>query len=307
MSMQAHLSPETLVRIFTLLPPTSQLACTSVCKSWRDMARRVFFSTIIITPETKVSKLIYSLRTTGKLVQSLTVYTNRRLLYQILIDVIMYCPFLLELRLDSFYCKWVWSSYVKLNRLKSISVRHVSANHHKSTHNYLHRIAYKHRSSIETLCIPFVNDLLLQHEFDGIMKYISQFGKLKLLILLNGDHGTPAVYLDTLLSYCKKLEELEIKYFCPLYPPTTLRNEQVTCYPSMRRLEIVLLDFSVGYLEYIMDTFVNLITLHILIKKGTTIVDWECDDIGFFMKYRYIPFTKTLSESSFVVNGVSIL
>ncbi|KAI9275279.1 hypothetical protein EDC94DRAFT_592616 [Helicostylum pulchrum] len=268
MSMQAHLSPESLVRIFTLFPPTSQLVCTSVCKN--------------------------CLRTTGTLVQSLTVYINRHLLYQILIDVIMYCPFLLELRLDSIYCRW------------SISARHVSANNHKSTHNYLHRIAYKHRSSIETLCIPFVNDQLLQ-EFDGIMKYVSQFEKLKLLILLNGDHSTPAVRFDTLLCCFKTLEELEIKYFCPLYPPTTLRNEQVTCYPSMRRLEIVLPDFSVDYLEYIMDTFVNLTKLHIIIKKGTTVEDWECDDVGFFMKYRYIPFTKTLSESSFVVNGVNIL
>lgn len=310
MSTQPHLAPELLVRIFHFLPPATQLACLSVCKSWHATAKPMYFSQISLLPKTNVSLLTSSLQTTGVFVQSLTVKAhNRQLTYERFKDLILCCPSLLQLTLDTVYFEWVWLEGLQLNRVKSVSIGDVSWRL-GNDNRYFYRVAYQHRNSIEDLHIPCTCDQALQDEFEGTLKYLSHFENLKCLRLIHGSQSVP-VYFDTLLNTCKTLETLVIELGHPLYPPTasSLSTRPKSVYKSMRQLGIFLTMFSIEYLQYIMDRLVNLSVLDVGINQST--LDWERDnqDIRNFMQHTYLPFSKTLSRSSLTIkmNGSSTM
>ncbi|GAA5805634.1 hypothetical protein HPULCUR_011155 [Helicostylum pulchrum] len=308
MSTKPHLAPELLVQIFHLLPPAAQLACLSVCKSWHTTVKPIYFSQISLLPETDLSLLTSSLQTTGACVQSLTIKTrNIKVTYKGLMDLIKCCPFLLQLTLDTIYFEWVWFEALQLNRVKSVSIGDLSWRL-GNDNQYFYRVAYQYRDSIEDLHIPCTCDQVLQDVFDGIMKYLAHFENLKCLRLVHGSQSVP-VYFDTLLDACKGLETLVIELGHPLYPPTTSSTRPKSVYKSMRQLDIFLTMFSIEYLRYIMDRFVNITVLDVSINQST--LDWERDeqDICNFMQHTYYPFIKTLSRSSLTIkmNGSSTM
>ncbi|KAG2231073.1 hypothetical protein BDF21DRAFT_409055 [Thamnidium elegans] len=308
MSTKCHLAPELLEQIFHFLPHTTQRVCLSVCKSWYITAKPIYFLRINVLSNTNLSKLITSLQTTGPFVQSLTVKAhNRQVTYEGLMGLIIACPFLLQLKLDSIYFEWVWLEGLELNRLKSVSIGDVSWRL-GNDNQYFYRVAYRHRNSIEDLHIPCTCDQVLQQEFSCIMEYLSHFENLKRLKLVNGSQSVP-VYFDTLLNNCKTLEMLVIELGHPLYPPTESSTKLKPVYKSMRQLEIFLTMFSIEYIQYIMDRFVNIIVLDVCINQS--MLDWERDkqNICNFIQHTYFPFIKTLSRSSLTIkmNGSSTM
>ncbi|KAI9247010.1 hypothetical protein EDC94DRAFT_699032 [Helicostylum pulchrum] len=303
MSTQSHLAPELLEQIFYLLPPTTQRVCLLVCKNWYTTVKPIYFSRISLLPYTNLSKVITGLQTTGDFVQSLTIEKNIQVTQEGLIRLITSCPSLLQLHAVSLYFKWVWLDGLELKRLNSVSIVGERFWTTPESYRYFYRVAYQHRGSIEDLHIPCTGDQELQDGFDGIIKYLSCFEKLKHLTLIDKYGHGPVVYFDTLLNTCKTLETLVIKLGHPLYSPTTVSNEQtITPFPSMRRLDIFLEGFSAEYLQYIIDRFVNITELDVFIRQSNMHWNRDKQEFFYFIHHKYIPFAKkALSVSSLTI------
>ncbi|GAA5816323.1 hypothetical protein MFLAVUS_009849 [Mucor flavus] len=298
MSTQSHLPSELLEQIFYLLPQKTQGVCLSVCKNWYTTVKPTYFSRISILANTDLSKVLTSVQTTGDLVQSLVIDDNKQVTQEMLIRLVTSCPFLSQLYANPIYFKWVWLGGLELKRLSSVSIVESEYWGVPQSNKHFYRVAYQHRGSIEDLHMPFTHDEELREEFDGIMKYLTGFEKIRRLTLTDGEERLP-IYLDTLLNGCKKLEMLEVRLCHPLYPPTTTACEQTrTPYPSLRRLEVFLPTFSDEYLQYIIDRFVNITKLDFIINDSY--LHWKRDrqEILNLIHHKYIPFAKTLSESS---------
>ncbi|KAI9247009.1 hypothetical protein EDC94DRAFT_686287 [Helicostylum pulchrum] len=307
MSTKYNLASELLHQIFQLVPPDAQNTCQSVCKSWHPVAKKVYFSQVHLTQRTDPSKLMLILKTSGHLVQSLTINTNNILTFQGFSCLVKYCPLLSELDLYHTYFKWLWlDSSIVPKRIKVISINGDAS---FETHKYFYYAAHRFCHSIEKIYIRYATHLVLQREYGGIIQYLSQFENLKSLRLadvIRGSRSIPA-YFDNVLTACQKLEKLDIEFGHSLYAPSTavVSGNQTTrtpYYPSMRRLKINFTKFSTGYLQYIMDRFIKLIQLEVHIYQHDIDREEDKQEVCYFVRRKFIPFIKSLSRSSLIIN-----
>lgn len=219
MSTQSHLASELLEQIFYLLPQKTQGVCLFVCKNWYTTVKPIYFSRISVLANTDLSKVLTSVQTTGDLVQPLTINDNKQVTQEVLIRLVTLCPFLLQLYANAICFKWVWLGGLELKRLNSVSIVESDYWGIRHSNKKFYRVAYQHRDSIENLYMPFTHDEELRDEFDGIMKYVTGFEKIRRLTITDGEERLP-IYLDTLLNGCKAIEMLEVRLCHTLYPPT---------------------------------------------------------------------------------------
>lgn len=110
-----------------------------------------------------------------------------------------------------------------------------------------YQIADRYRDSIEDLHIPDCEDPILRANWGGLLGCVSHFKNLKHVKLTR--RFLPCSF-DTLLNVCTTLETLIMTFRCPLYSPSTAVSikQTRTKYPSLRQLEIHLVDFSLKYI-----------------------------------------------------------
>lgn len=309
----ADLPSEVLALIFEQVPRNTLIVCLNVCKSWHFTAKEFVYASIT-TGKRDLSKLVKCLDQTcaGELVKSLRIDEHLRVEQDALLHLIKACHNLQELHIinNAKLLRWIYESgELDLHDLRIITPLGRSSWRYSQQNMLLFLVAHKFRNSLETLKVPCVQSPVKGIQVKNTLEYLASFAKLRNLILIDGSMND-VVYFDELLSACRNLQTLNMQLGHPLYDEdnggrcTTLPT---TTYPTLFTLDFYLNKFSVEYIQYMINRFINLKSFTLRINESSS--DWskDKDKIEQFLIMEYIPFVRKLQYASLNIktNGSS--
>ncbi|CEG84255.1 hypothetical protein RMATCC62417_18086 [Rhizopus microsporus] len=276
-----HLPREVLVSIFESLSKTDQFTCQRVCKSWSEVARHFCYKEIAID-NTNTLALLRCFDVSKQSIHPVFLYIKsldiecctcpnheHNLTYEEFGRLIQYCTRLEKLSMTLYSIYWEYLSKMKeirLHRIQTLIYPGPYRGRIAEAADSYYSSLYLFRAQLHILVIHCSCDSWIQQSFGHLLNYLSLFPNLKHLNISAGSQKA-MIYLHDLLQVCPALTKLCFQLDHPFYAPNTAHGE-LTCYPTLEKLNIYLPKFCMSSLNYIIQRFTGLRKLVLRIYHG---------------------------------------